>query len=117
MQRDKVVLLDIKNACHHIREFTYGMERNAFAEDLKTQSAVLHQLLVIGEAVKRLSPDFKVKHSEIPWSLIAGMRDKLVHGYDIVDLNAVWETVYSDIPRLLCFLENFDLHNIPHTIS
>ena len=117
MQRDKAVLLDIKNACHHIREFTHRMEKNAFIEDLKTQSAVLHKLLVIGEAVKRLSPDFRVKHPEIPWSLIAGMRDKLVHGYDIVDLDAVWETVYSDVPKLLCFLENLNLHNNPHTIS
>jgi uncharacterized protein with HEPN domain len=55
----------------------------------KTQSAVLHQLLVIGEAVKRLSQDFRRDHPEIPFALIAGMRDKLIHEYDDVDLEEV----------------------------
>ncbi len=61
--------------------------------------------MVIGEAVKRLSSDFRNTHREIPWSLIAGMRDKLIHGYDIVDLDAVWKTVNDDVPKLLYFSE------------
>ena len=73
----------------------------AFEVDLKTQSAVLHQLLVIGEAVKRLSPTFRVRHAHVPWSLIAGMRDHLIHGYDAVDLDEVWRTVRRDLPALL----------------
>ncbi len=68
--------------------------------DTKTQSAIEHQLMVMGEAVKRLSPEYRERYSEIPWSLVAGMRDKLIHGYDIVDVEEVWKTASDDIPEL-----------------
>jgi uncharacterized protein with HEPN domain len=58
-------------------------------------------LIVMGEAVKRLSAEFRAKHAEIPWSLIAGMRDHLIHGYDIVDWDEVWKTATTDVPDLL----------------
>ena len=67
--------------------------------------AVERQLMVIGEAVKRLSPEFRASHSGIPWSAIAGMRDHLIHGYDIVDLEEVWKTATVDVPDLLTALE------------
>lgn len=53
-------------------------DKVAFLTDVKTQSAVLHQLLVIGEAIRRLSPEFREAHPEVPWRLIAGTRDKLI---------------------------------------
>ena len=55
MQRDAASLLDIVQAAELIVEFMQGIDRAAFERDLKTQSAVLHQLMVMGEAVKRLS--------------------------------------------------------------
>ena len=61
--------------------------------------------MVIGEAVKRLSLEFRASHSSIPWSDIAGMRDHLIHGYDIVDLEEVWKTATVDVPDLLTALE------------
>jgi len=54
------------------------MGKEDFLADIKTQSSVLYQLLVVGEAVKRLSREFRAQHPEIPWSLIAGMRDQLM---------------------------------------
>jgi len=92
-------------AAQLILAFIEGMNKAAFDADLKTQSAVLHQLMVIGEAVKRLSPEFRESHSDIPWSAIAGMRDHLIHGYDIVDLEEVWKTATVDLPSLLAALE------------
>jgi hypothetical protein len=59
--------------------------KKPYLKDYKTQSAVLYQMVVIGEAVKRLSHEFREHHQEIPWALIAGMRDHLIHGYDVVD--------------------------------
>jgi uncharacterized protein with HEPN domain len=105
MQRDLAVLLDIVQAAHLVLAFKEGMTKIAFDADLKTQSAVLHQFIVIGEAVKRLSPEFRASHMDIPWSAIAGMRDHLIHGYDIVDLEEVWKTATVDVPSLLTLLE------------
>jgi uncharacterized protein with HEPN domain len=105
MSRDETTLLDIVRAARLVLEFKRGMNKPAFLKDIKTQSAVLHQLMVMGEAVKRLSQDFRTRHPEIPWTLIAGMRDKLIHGYDIVDLDEVWKTADADVPDLLSLLE------------
>ena len=77
------------------------MSKEAFLTDLKTQSAVLHQLVILGEAVKRLPTEFRAQHRDVTWSLIAGMRDHLIHGYDEVDLDEVWKTVSGDVPALL----------------
>ncbi len=101
MSHDDSSLSDIQKAGRLILDFTQDMDWTAFEADLKTQSAVLHQLLVMGEAVKRLSPTFRAQHTYIPWPLIAGMRDHLIHGYDAVDLDEVWRTVRRDIPALL----------------
>ncbi|MCD6507698.1 DUF86 domain-containing protein [Candidatus Poribacteria bacterium] len=101
MRRDEVTLLDIAQAARLVIEFTQGMTKEQFFEDIKTQSAVLYQLLVMGEAVKRLSREFRARHPHIPWSLIVGMRDHLIHGYDIVDWDEVWKTTKKDIPDLL----------------
>jgi uncharacterized protein with HEPN domain len=61
--------------------------------------------MVMGEAVKRLSAEFRTQHPKVPWMLIAGMRDKLIHGYDIVDLEQVWKTAVADITELLTLLD------------
>ncbi len=101
MDRDNASLLDIARAARLTLDFCRGMTKAQFLNDLKTQSAVLHQLLILGEAVKRLSDDFRQQHATIPWRLIAGMRDKLIHGYDSIDLNEVWKTTSQDMPNLL----------------
>lgn len=87
MSRDETSLLDIAQAARLILAFKQGMDKSAFLQDLNTQSAILHQLMVMGEAVKRLSQEFRARHSAIPWTPIAGMRDKRIHAYDIVDFD------------------------------
>jgi uncharacterized protein with HEPN domain len=86
---------------------TKGFNKTTFLADDKTQSAVVFQLLIVGEAVKHLSQDFRNQHSTIPWSLIAGMRDNLIHKYDAIDWDEVWKTVSTDIPDLLDMLQPF----------
>jgi uncharacterized protein with HEPN domain len=105
MSRDLATILDVSRAARLILEFTANMNLEAFVGDVKTQSAVLHQLLVIGEAVKRLSGEFRTRHPVAPWDEIAGMRDKLIHAYDAVDLDEVWNTADRDIPALLRAIE------------
>ena len=103
--RDEATIADIVRAARLIAAFLAGATREGFRSDTKTQSAVQHQLLVIGEAVKRLSEAFRDAHAEIPWRLISGLRDHLVHGYDAVDLDEVWLAASRDVPRLLRQLE------------
>jgi uncharacterized protein with HEPN domain len=99
--RDDIVLKDILNAAQLIAEFVEGFGKDAFINDWKTRSAVLYQLTVVGEAVKRLSAEFRLAHAQVPWALMAGMRDHLVHAYDLVDWDEVWETATRDVPGLL----------------
>ena len=105
MPRDEAILLDVAQAARLVLTFKRGMDKAAFLQDTKTQSAILHQLMVMGEAVKRLSPEFRARHPDIPWALVAAMRDKLIHGYDIVDLDEVWKTAEADVPDLLAWIE------------
>ena len=104
MQRDKGLLLDMKRAVLLILQFAEQMDFDEFRTDLKTQSAVIHQFLLIGEIAKLLSEDFRKSNPEIPWSAIARMRDKLIHHYRGVDLREIWNAAEQEIPKLLTFL-------------
>jgi len=104
MSRDDAVLLDMINAAQRIMDFKQGMDRQEFLEDPKTQSAILHQLMILGEACKRLSLETRGRAPQIPWRLIAGMRDNLIHEYDDVDLEEIWKTADRDIPALIAEL-------------
>jgi uncharacterized protein with HEPN domain len=86
-----------------------------FLDDEKTQSAVVHQLMIIGEGTKRLSDAFRDSHPQIPWRDIARMRDRLIHHYDAVDLDEVWKTVETDVPDLLARLEPLAPGNDPRS--
>jgi len=105
MSRDDATLLDMMKAAQLVVEFRRDTNETSFLGDAKTQSAILHQLMVLGEAVKRLSSEFRARFPEVPWSLIAGMPDNLIHEYDAVDLDEVWRTADRDVPRLLRQLE------------
>ncbi len=89
MKDDCVYLLHVRDALEAIATYTVG-GRDAFMADRKTQDAVIRNLEIIGEAVKRLSPSLTNAHPGVPWRQIAGMRDKLVHDYFGVDLDLVW---------------------------
>jgi uncharacterized protein with HEPN domain len=105
MRRDEATLLDIARCARLIEQFIQGFDRAAFLEDAKTQAAVLHQMVLIGEAAKRLSPEFRERHADIPWRDVCGMRDRVIHQYDRVDLDLVWEAAARETPRLLRLLE------------
>lgn len=104
-ENDSGCLWDILNAANLIRQFLAGMDINAFKQDIKTQSAVIRQQEIIGEATKQLSHDFRSAHPNIPWREIAGMRDILIHAYKKVKLDRVWYTATEDIPKLAAYIE------------
>jgi uncharacterized protein with HEPN domain len=71
-----------------------------FIDDPLLQDGVIRQIEIMGEAAKRLSMEIREKYSEIPWKDITGMRNKLIHDYMGIDLDAVWDTVERDIPSV-----------------
>ena len=99
--RDAAGVHDMLGATRHVVEFTRGISHEEFFKDAKTQSAVIHQVLVLGEACKRLSEGFRTAHPQVPWHLIARTRDILIHRYESVDLEEVWRIASRDIPSLL----------------
>jgi uncharacterized protein with HEPN domain len=90
-------LEDVLMAMEKAEAFTHQMSYSDFVNDDKTVFAVIRAIEIIGEAVKHLPEDFRIKFPGIPWRDIAGMRDVLVHEYFGVDLETVWKTVTEDI--------------------
>ncbi|HAT15235.1 MAG TPA: hypothetical protein DCS91_18155 [Microcoleaceae bacterium UBA11344] len=103
--RDKASLLDIVSAIRRVLQFAEEIDKSALEINEEKQSAIFYQVIVMGEAVKRLSAEFRSQHSEVPWREIAGMRDILTHHYDRVNLDTLWDVIQTDIPELLGLLE------------
>jgi uncharacterized protein with HEPN domain len=102
---DLPYLLHILDAIDRIEQYVQGLDRATFDENLLVQDGVIRQLMVIGEAVKLLSDDLRAKHTDVPWSRIARMRDRLVHHYFGIDIETVWLTVQDDLPVLKTEIE------------
>jgi uncharacterized protein with HEPN domain len=97
---DSVYLRHILDAISRIEEYLHGVDEEMFYQHYLVQDGVIRQLEIIGEASKRLSREVRASCPNVPWPDIAGMRDKLIHDYFGVDLEAVWLTARDDIPAL-----------------
>lgn len=99
MKDDSVFIKQILDSISKVENFVLGIDRKSFETDLKTQSAVIMQLLIIGEISKKVSD--KTKNSvDLPWKDISGFRDVAIHNYFDIDLDIVWQTITSDLPIL-----------------
>jgi uncharacterized protein with HEPN domain/predicted nucleotidyltransferase len=101
MARDnRLFVQDILDSITKIEAYTQDLSQNDFFQNSQAQDAVVRRLEIIGEAVKNLPRDFRLKFPDVPWQKIAGMRDVLIHGYFGVDLNRVWQVIEQDLPDL-----------------
>ena len=108
MQRDSAVFLDdIVEACRWIAKYTDGLTADDFAGDRKTLDAVIRNLEIIGEAVKKIPPDIRAEMPDIEWQRIAGLRDIPAHAYFAVDTNIVWDVARNKVPHLRLRVEEF----------
>ena len=89
---------DIWEAVERVERYIGDITLKTFLEDSKTTDAVVRNLEIIGEAARRLPDDFKVKHSEVEWVKIVGLRHRIVHEYFGVDLDIVWQILKNDLP-------------------
>ena len=97
---DPDLIEDILTCLSKIEQYTHGLSYEEFVDDTKTQDAIIRNLEVIGEASKQISYDIKGKYQSIPWKMIAGTRDRLIHGYFGVNIDIVWEIATVDVPVL-----------------
>ena len=104
MNRDLAAVADIVESARKVCEYVAGVPRREFIENVQLQDSVVRRLLVIGEASGRLSASFRETRPSIPWREIRGMRNRMVHVYDDIDMNMVWRTARNDIPNLLAEL-------------
>ena len=101
MPRDsRVYLEDILEATRKIASYTANLSKVAFLEDEKTFDAVVRNLEVIGEAVKKLPEDFRAQYPSLEWKKMAGLRDILIHEYFGLDSDIVWDIVKNKVPTL-----------------
>ena len=97
---NQVYLKHILDAISWIEEYIKNISKKEYLDNHLVQDGVIRQIGIIGEAAKHLTDDFRTIYADVPWKDIAGMRDKLIHDYFGVDLDAVWETANIDIPAL-----------------
>ena len=100
MRRERLYLEDMHVAAQAISEFIQSHSFETFQASRLLQSAVVHQLTVIGEAAARLSVELRGRHPEIPWADITGFRNIVVHNYFGIDWGEVWRTAVDDVPIL-----------------
>jgi len=102
VSRDPLLLLeDIEKRCAKVVRYTEGRSKDqVFAEDVRAD-AVLMNLHVIGEAVKKLPSELRERHPEVAWREIAGLRDFIAHAYFALDPDIIWDAIERDIPALL----------------
>ncbi|RFP54099.1 MAG: DUF86 domain-containing protein [Limnothrix sp. CACIAM 69d] len=101
MSRNQESLIDISNAIQRILRYSQDLTRQELELNDEKQSAILYQITIIGEATKRLSLEFRQENPEIPWREMAGMRDIIVHEYDQLDLDIIWDVIHNKLPSLL----------------
>jgi uncharacterized protein with HEPN domain len=113
MPRDNAYLEDILEAAKAIRRFTDDVSREEFKSNEEKYEAVNRKFEIIGEAARRLSPEARKLFPEVPWNLVTAMRNILIHDYDDVDLDVVWDTIQRDVPPLIVRLEKYLAANPP----
>lgn len=101
LDRDRVRLLHMLEHAREAMRLVEGRTRQELDADRVLSLAVVRLLEILGEAAARVSPEARAKRPAILWWEIIGMRNRLIHGYDAVDLDIVWNIVESDLPTLV----------------
>jgi uncharacterized protein with HEPN domain len=107
----RVTLRQIAEHARRIRELSATCTLPELLQDWRLSAAFERELEILGEAVKRLPPELRARHPEVPWQQIAGTRDRLSHGYDSTDYGILWDAARNDVPELLAAVERL-LHDL-----
>ena len=102
---DKVRLQHMLENAREARVMIEGKERSDLRRERMMELALIRLIEVIGEAAARVSSEGQAKYSSIPWPQVVGMRNRLIHGYDRVDFDVLWDTIEDDLPPLIAEIE------------
>jgi uncharacterized protein with HEPN domain len=101
VKRSGVLFLnDMLESIERIKEYTSGLTLEGFLIDRRTQDAVLRNLEILGEAARKLASAIRERYRDIPWAQIISLRNRLIHGYFVVDYGVVWDIIKNDLPIL-----------------
>jgi uncharacterized protein with HEPN domain len=89
------------DAALEIQQYVQSAMRRDLDRDPKLVHSLVHLLEIIGEAANQVSDELREKTLDIPWFIIIGMRNRLIHAYFDIDLNVVWSTSTEDVPLLI----------------
>jgi uncharacterized protein with HEPN domain len=109
MSRDDAYLYDILESARAILTYMRGKDWASFSIDALLQDAVVRRLEIIGEASGRVSIATQQKYDHLPWQAMKGTRNKVIHEYDAVQLDIIWDIVQQDLPALVSELEKIVL--------
>ena len=101
MSRDDTYLVDILESAKIALDYVFDKSWDEFYEDTQCQDAVVRRIEIIGEAARRVSEETRNKYLQIPWREMTSMRNLVIHEYDVVDINQVWDTVQNKLPPLI----------------
>lgn len=93
-------IIHIKECIQYILDSTRDVSKESFEGNIVLQAAITRWIEIIGEATKYVPDEIITTHPEIPWKEMAGMRDIVVHDYDDVNIDEIWNVVKHDIPGL-----------------
>ena len=96
----RLYLEDMQEACQKVQRYVEGVSFEAFTGNSMRVDAVLHNLLIIGEAVKGVPDEMRKEHTDIEWRKIAGLRDIVAHEYFGIDFEIIWDVVQNKLPDL-----------------
>ena len=98
--RDRLIIQKIVGYIDDVEKFIDGIEAKDFLDDKKTITACAFSVSQIGELVKEVTDETINKYKSIPWNSIKGMRNRIVHDYENVDLSVLWATIKESLPKL-----------------
>ncbi len=104
-RKPSLIIKDILNCIDHIQLYTGNLTFTEFSDNFMVTEACLYNIQVIGEAVSKIPDEIKENEKQIPWQLIKGMRNRLIHEYFGTDLQLVWNVIKNELPSFRNELE------------
>lgn len=102
---DRVPLRHMLQHASEAVELASTRNRDDLEEERLVELSLVRLVEIVGEAASRVTSETREAHPEIPWREIVGMRNRLIHGYDVVDHDVLWQTIREDLPPLIRQLE------------